>query len=465
MKRRDFNRLTAIAASSLAWHPVLVRAANESIITLRAVEGRARLYGDAGGVSSLWLYNHQLPGPIIRARRGQRVRVRFINELQVPSTVHWHGIRIDNKMDGVSGLTQAPVAPGEHFDYDFVAPDAGTYWYHAHHQTWNQVPRGLAGTLIVEDDEPVVPADQDVLLALCDWSLDEEGVLKTDTFGSAHAFSHAGRLGNWLTVNGVSKPDIPMRAGHWHRLRLINMSSARILDIAPDRIGATVIALDGQSLAKPREMPGIVKLAPAQRMDLMMRPERAGVIPFEMMTGRAYEFARLVVAEAGQSAPKSDAMPVLKPNDLPEPDLSKARVIDLRMEGGAMGRRRQLTYKGEVLTGRRYVETRQFWGLNGVAGMAQEPLFRAQRGESIIIDSLNDTAFAHAMHTHGHHFQILSRNGVEVAHPDWRDTFISDRGERVKIAFVADNPGKWLIHCHMLGHAAAGLLSWFEVQA
>jgi len=465
MNRRDFTRLTCLtgAAASLTGHTQANP--SDSTLTLRASHGSARLYGEQGGVSPLWLYDDMLPGPVIRTRRGQRIRVHFVNELDEPSTVHWHGIRIDNKMDGVSGLTQAPVPPGGSFDYDFVAPDAGTYWYHAHHQTWNQAPRGLAGVLIVEEDEVVVPPERDLILALSDWSLDEDGVLKTDTFGSAYAFSHAGRLGNWLTVNGVSKPDIPMRVGQWHRLRLINMSSARILDISPERLGATVVALDGQPLEQARTVSGNVQLAPAQRMDLMMRPTRLGSMAFEMMTGRAYEFARLIVKDNALETEPTGPMPVLSPNALPEPDLTNARRVPMRMEGGAMGRRRKLVYKGETLEGRRFAETRQFWGLNGVAGMAEEPLFRARRGETIIIDSVNDTAFAHAMHTHGHHFRILSRNGADELHQDWRDTFISQPQESVNVAFVADNPGKWLIHCHMLGHAAAGLLSWFEVQA
>jgi len=208
-----------------------------------------------------------------------------------------------------------------------------------------------------------------------------------------------------------------------------------------------------------------LQLAPALRVDLMMGRMQAGPIALEMMTGRAYEFARLMVVDGGVASDHQAPMPLLKPSTLPEPDLANAQRVDMRMEGGAMGGRPKLVYKGETLQGRRYAETRQFWGLNGVAGMAKDPLFRAQRGESLIIDTLNDTAFAHAMHTHGHHFRILARDGVELADQDWRDTFISQPKERVRIAFVADNPGKWLIHCHMLGHAASGLLSWFEVQA
>ena len=111
---------------------------------------------------------------------------------------------------------------------------------------------------------------------------------------------------------------------------------------------------------------------------------------------------------------------------------------------------------------RQMMQDGQFWVFNGKAGMDETPMFSAKRGETIVMESRNDTSFPHAIHLHGHHFRVLERNSVKLAHPDWRDTFTTQRGETVKIAFVADNPGKWLIHCHMLGHAASGAGSQAE---
>ena len=269
-------------------------ATDDGFIQLEAVKGQGRLYGEDGGLSDLWLYNGKLPGPEIRVKRGERVKVRFKNSLDEPTSVHWHGIRIDNAMDGVSGLTQPEVQPGETFDYDFVAPDAGTYWYHAHHMSWNQVPRGLAGPLIIEEDDNPFGPDADIILSLSDWRLDDNGLLDTASFGARHDFSHAGRLGNWLTINGTSLPDIPVTKGRWHRIRLINTSASRILDLAPSRFGAKVIALDGQGFDTARDIDGVIQLAPAQRMDLVMKPDSAGPIPFEMMKGQPFTFANFV---------------------------------------------------------------------------------------------------------------------------------------------------------------------------
>lgn len=453
-------KTTLAGCAAAALPQVTLAQGQDGFLELRAAAGEAKLYGEKGGASPLWLYNNRLPGPEIRVKQGDRVKVRFINELDQPTSVHWHGIRIDNAMDGVAGVTQQAVQPGESFDYDFRAPDAGTYWYHAHNMSWNQVPRGLAGPLIVEDLDEIFSSDTDINLVLSDWRLDENGVLDTASFGARHDFSHAGRLGNWLTVNGVSLPDIPLQKGRWHRLRLINVSASRILDLAPERMGAKVIALDGQTLPEPRDVSGIVQLGPAQRMDLALKPMESGSLPLEMMTGQPFAFANFQVSDANGLDGSLRLPPV---NRLPEPDLADALELPLVMQGGAMGGMRALLQERTEDEVRKMVQDGRFWTFNGVAGMQGEPMFNARRGETVVLESRNDTSFAHAMHIHGHHFRVLERDGEPLEHQDWRDTFTTQPQETVKIALVADNPGKWLIHCHMLGHAASGMMTWFEV--
>ncbi|XWN19491.1 MAG: multicopper oxidase family protein [Roseibium sp.] len=460
MDRRSFLKTTLAGCAAAALPQVTLAQGQDGFLELRAAAGEAKLYGEKGGASPLWLYNNRLPGPEIRVKQGDRVKVRFINELDQPTSVHWHGIRIDNAMDGVAGVTQQAVQPGESFDYDFRAPDAGTYWYHAHNMSWNQVPRGLAGPLIVEDLDEIFSSDTDINLVLSDWRLDENGVLDTASFGARHDFSHAGRLGNWLTVNGVSLPDIPLQKGRWHRLRLINVSASRILDLAPERMGAKVIALDGQTLPEPRDVSGIVQLGPAQRMDLALKPMESGSLPLEMMTGQPFAFANFQVSDANGLDGSLRLPPV---NRLPEPDLADALELPLVMQGGAMGGMRALLQERTEDEVRKMVQDGRFWTFNGVAGMQGEPMFNARRGETVVLESRNDTSFAHAMHIHGHHFRVLERDGEPLEHQDWRDTFTTQPQETVKIALVADNPGKWLIHCHMLGHAASGMMTWFEV--
>ncbi|MEP1932861.1 MAG: multicopper oxidase family protein [Roseibium sp.] len=462
MDRRHFLK-TAAACSAASLLPRFALAkAEDGFFEMEAVKGQGRLYGDEGELSDLWLYNKQLPGPEISVKRGERVKVRFTNRLDEPTTIHWHGIRIDNAMDGVPELTQDPVKPGETFTYDFVAPDAGTFWYHAHVMSWNQVPRGLSGPLIVEEDDQVFSPETDITMMLTDWRLDDAGALDTASFGARHDLSHAGRLGNWLTINGVSMPDIPLQKGKWHRIRLINASSARVMDLAPSRFGAQLIGYDGQVFDAPREIDGTIQISPAQRLDLVMKPEEVGTLPFETMTGQPFTFANFQVAEA---TTPTTPLRLPKPNVLPEPNLETARTVPLVMAGGAMMGMRSLMESGKSENDiRQMMEEGNFWAFNGQAGMGEAPMFKATRGESIVIESKNETSFAHAMHLHGHHFRVLERGGKKLIHPDWRDTFTTTPGETVKIALVADNPGKWLIHCHMLGHAASGMMDWFAVD-
>ena len=421
-----------------------------------------QLYGATEARSSLWGYNGSVPGPDIRVRQGARVQVRLENRLDVPTTLHWHGVRIENAYDGVSGLTQPPVPPGQTFDYDFVAPDAGTYWYHAHHESWRQVARGLYGPLIVEEADNAFPPAADITLMLDDWRLDEEGVLQVASLGAPMDWSHAGRLGNWPTVNGATRPTIALSAGQPTRLRLINAANARVFNLAPGRMNADIIALDGRALADPIRTNEIVKLAPAQRMDLLIKPSPdLAALTEHTAPAQPFEIADFAVSAPGHIMPTR----ALQPAPVSPPDRAADHQLTLTMAGGAMGRMGGTVYKGAPLTGERLMETKQFWSFNGVANMTDTPFFAARLGDYVEIETVNETRWPHAIHFHGHHFKILSStNEDQFETGQTRDTFFIEPQQRVRIGLVADNPGKWLMHCHMLEHAAAGMVTWFDVS-
>ena len=202
-------------------------AARAAAPILRAGEGMARLTPGDYPETRVWSYGDSVPGPVIRLRQGEHVSRRFVNNLPQASTVHWHGVRIDNAMDGVPGMTQDAVPTGGSFDYHFAVPDAGTYWYHPHNRTWEQLARGLYGPLIVEEETP--PAvDRDEVLMLDDWRLTEEAQIHEESFGAMHDWAHAGRIGNWITFNGKGESRLPVKRNERLRLRLINASNARI---------------------------------------------------------------------------------------------------------------------------------------------------------------------------------------------------------------------------------------------
>ena len=437
--------------------------ASDGFIEFTAEEAKVKLYRKDAPASDLWTYGGTSPGPEIRVKRGERVKVRLTNKLKEPTSIHWHGIRIANDMDGVAGLTQEAVKPGETFEYDFIVPNAGTYWYHAHNKSWNQVARGLYGALIVEDDKQVFDKDHDLTLVIDDWRLDRSGTLDVASMGSMMEWSHGGRLGNWLTVNSDGHAKTKVKAGEAYRIRLINACNARVLEIDPNRFNAKIIAYDGQSLPKPVLLNySPLQIGPAQRVDLLVVPKLGQNFSIEEISGKqSYGFFKFEIEDNIGTANTQITLPR---NQLPEPDVERAQKFRLHMAGGAMGNIDNITYQGKKLEGDDFRNTRQVWSFNGVANLPKEPFFSIARGQTVTIETFNDTAFVHAMHVHGHHFRVINRDGKAIDDGEtWRDTFLIDPNKTATISFVADNSGKWLYHCHMLEHVAAGMSTWFEV--
>lgn len=405
-------------------------------------------------------YNQSIPGPVLRIPQGRESILQLHNSLDESTSVHWHGLRIDNAMDGVPDITQAPVMPGQKFEYRLTPPDAGTYWYHTHMRSWMQLAMGLAGVLIVEEEDPP-KVDRDLVFAIDDWRLDDGMQMDSRSFGSMHDWSHGGRLGNFITVNGKSEPSIDVSSGERIRLRLLNIANARIMNLLFNEAGVSVVAIDGQPVKPYKPDTGRIVLAPGQRADLIVDltagPGSRSAI--EVVIGDyAYEIATFVYG------PKPLREHILdSPIGLPQNPLNKIilptgfKHVALHMEGGAMGGMRSATFEGKEMNIRELVQQKKVWALNGVVGMPTEPLFKVRRGTAVSLDVHNDNSWPHAMHIHGHHFIHDKDPGL------WRDTTLFQRGERGAMQFIADNPGKWLIHCHMVEHMAGGMLTWFEV--
>jgi FtsP/CotA-like multicopper oxidase with cupredoxin domain len=399
-------------------------------------------------------------------RQGERLRVAVANRLDEGTTVHWHGLRVPNAMDGVPGLTQAPIpAAGGKFVYEFDLPDAGTYWYHPHSRSYEQVARGLAGVLIVAEREP--PAvDRDVTWALQDWRLMRDAQL-AGGFGNMMDRTHAGRIGNTVTVNGVVAESFDVRAGERIRLRLANLAVARIFGLDFSGHRPLVIALDGQPVEPHAPDGDLVVLGPGERVDLVLDLTGAPGERFDVIDRfyprDSYRLLSLEYAKTPRLRERFSAPPRLAPNPIPALDLAHSVRHDV-VFGGGMGP--GMMGRGPMGMGGMGGMGGMAWTINGVTveeGHAHEPLLAFERGRTVVLALANDTDWHHPIHLHGHFFRVLSRNGRPTRFREWRDTVLLAPRERAEIGFVADNPGDWMFHCHVLDHQAAGMMATLRV--
>ncbi|MCI3951975.1 MAG: copper oxidase [Burkholderiales bacterium] len=440
-------------------------------VTLTAGVSRQRLISDAYPDTEVWTYDRTVPGPLLRIKQGGTLQVAVDNRLPSETTVHWHGMRVPNAMDGVPHVTQPPIPPDGRFVYEFQVPDAGTYWYHPHVRSHEQVARGLYGVLIVDEPEPV-RVDREAVWVLADWRLSPDAALRDD-FENLFDLTHAGRIGNTVTVNGrfTAKTGVfKARSGERLRLRLVNAAVARVFRLNFAEHEPVIIALDGQPIA-PHTAPDGIVLGPGMRADLVLDCMRAPGARADVtddfyprMAGRLMQ----IVYDDGPAirARAMSAAIALPPNRLPDPDLAHAERHEIVFQGGAMGTIRDALYAGERTSLARLVREHHLaWTVNGTAvkGHVHAPLLTLRRGRPYVLGLRNDTAWHHPMHLHGHVFRVVARNAAPTAHREWRDTVLVAPRERVDIAFVADNPGDWMLHCHVLAHQAGGMTAMLRV--
>lgn len=434
---------------------------------LVAAAARLPVLGAGHPATDVWSYNGQVPGPEIRIPVGERVRIAVKNELSEPTTVHWHGIRLPNKMDGVPGLTQAPIMPGETFTYEFTPPDAGTFWYHSHANSLEQIGRGLAGVLIVEETKPVA-VDRDIVWMLGDWRFTQEGQIASG-FRNAMEAAMAGRVGNTVTLNGVIPAEEPVRPGERVRLRLINCALARIMRLRFEEHRPTIIAIDGQPCEPHEPANGRILLGPAMRVDLLLdmsgEPGGRYRVVDDFYDGLAYWLTHLVYADTGRIRTRPEPIFSLPSNPLSEPDLTAAERHEIALQGGMMGGRPMSGGMGGMMQG---MSRGAAWSINGMAmtgdGHAgMPPLMTLQQNRTYALTIQNTTAWWHPMHLHGFSFRVLTRNGTAVPHRQWADTVLLAPRDVVEVAFVADNPGDWMFHCHVTDHQEAGMMTVLRV--
>ncbi|GAB1269061.1 multicopper oxidase CueO [Aurantivibrio infirmus] len=402
-----------------------------------------------GTKTPVWTYNGSLPGPLIKAKVGDKVIIHFKNKLPEATSIHWHGIRVPNNMDGVPNVTQDSISPGEKFTYEFIVKDAGTFWYHPHINTAAQVGWGMYGPIVIEDpNDPEIFGDELVVI-LSDMSVRENGELVPADQGGDIA-NLLGREGEVLLVNGKVMPTLKVRKGKQQRWRVINAARARYYSIRHDDAVLTKLGGDN-GLAEKSEALKEIKIVPSERADFVFTPsDEPGTLAtlywhaIDRGWGTAFnrpDVKMMHIETVNQPEVIAEKIPTNLRSIAPI-DISKAKelLIDLTVSQP----------EGKPLE----------MGINGKPFWEVEPI-QVKLGETQIWTVRNNTDFNHPFHLHGYYFQVLDENLV----PEWKDTIDIPVKSEVRLAVHFDErPGTWMYHCHILDHAEVGMMGQLVVS-
>ena len=437
-------------------------------LDLVAAERATALRCFGGAQLPLWTLSEGAWPPVARLKLGERLDATFTNSLpgkEEHSSIHWHGIRLPNDQDGVPYLTQQPVWPGEKYSYSFVPPDTGTFFFHPHCDTAQQLGRGMAGLLIVEGDESE-PYDADVPIVLRDWRVDEAGESFLPFFTPDGA-GKAGTFGSIRSANGEENPEMVLPAGGDCRLRLLNLDNTRVMEVGIEGAEAAIVAVDG--IALPPVPLKSWRLGPAMRLDVVVRAPANGETArlVDYFAPQPVPIARLTGRGEARRTQEFDPAP-LRAGRIPEPDLDAAERMTFAFSATAAADAVAEAEAQGLLLGSLCSAAGTFWAINkkvwpaGDHSRIPAPLATLRRGKSYVFELQNLTPHQHPIHIHGHSFKFLrsNRRTLPVHHAD---TVLLQAKERVEVALVADNPGDWMLHCHIIEHQESGMMGYIRV--
>ena len=444
----------AVARSRMAF----AEESTDGFQVLRAQEYVAELLENTDIKTVLWRFSIEERVTVLRARQGSEFKVRIVNDLDREIWFHWFGVR------GPFEMMTLNIQPGEvnAVNCVFTPPDAGTFWFGPLTDASRQRGMGLYGMLIVEEKQ-LEAALIDIPLIIDDWKIGDDGKID-ESFGDLQAAIGSGRLGNWFTVNGAYRPRIKLPADRPCRLRVLNAANARPMGLQFKGLDPLVVALDGQPIS-PRHggVPGLI-MQPGQRVDLVLDAGRENVAVALDISGDIVEVCYLERegGAASDALPDNFSLPINSiSNNL---DTEKARTISVVIAGGAKGGLKSATFKDEVLDMRALLGRGMAWAINGVAGPGGEVIGKFVKGESIVLDIDNATNFDQPLHIHGHVWQVIEQGGILQEGQPWRDTIVVPRMQKQKAAFVADNPGIWVLQSLVAERADSGLIASFAVE-
>lgn len=460
-------------------------------------------------------FNGQIPGPMIEVGETSTITVNFTNETPLPTAVHWHGLRLDNRFDGVPGVTQDPVQPGERFQYRIHFPDPGIYWYHPHHREDITQEMGLAGNMLVEPlaEDYYNPVDHEEVVMLDDLLVSPDGVVP---FGQESAnYMLMGRFGNVFLVNGEPEYGLEVEAGDVVRFHLTNVSNTRTFNLAfrptvdPDAppLPVKVIASDVSRFEREAMVESVV-LAPAERYTVEVHFPNSGAwaltnqvqginhrqglfLEERSILGRVAVSGTPATGSGHERSSHGHTFGSLRVHDSVVEDIDRYRplfdrtpdhelVLTLEVDDLPMAIEQSMNLDWVYFNPVEWTGTMPMmnWASSapevkwlirdGVTGAENDAIdWSFHVGDVVKIRVTNDRGAFHAMqhplHIHGQRFLVLEQNGVENENLVWKDTVLLPSGSTTDILLELSNPGRWMVHCHIAEHLESGMSFVFDV--
>ena len=399
-----------------------------------------------GTTTKILSYNGTVPGPLLEAKVGDKLVVHFKNSLSMETTLHWHGVRVPNAMDGTMAVQKA-VGPGQSFEYTFTLPDAGLFWFHPHMMEEVQIQQGLFGVIRVRGpSEPKV--DDERIVVLDDVLLDKAGAFPATIDSDTEM---VGREGNVLLVNGTTLPLPSWRAGALERLRIVNVANARFFNLALPGYAFRVIGADGGLLPKPYDTDKLL-IVPGERYDVVLiprgKPGDEAVLTDETY-GRGHDTGKEPPMPLATMRISGDAPLAGRALPASFPDIE-------RLPGG--------NANTTITFDEKYVNGHPTFSVDGALYPNVPPL-AVTNGSVHVFDLVNNAEMDHPFHLHGFFFQVLSQGGVAVP-PERlanKDTLKLPQKTTTRIVTRFDRPGAWMYHCHILEHVSRGMMGEIDV--
>lgn len=407
-----------------------------------------------------WTFNGSVPGSQIRVKEGEKVKITLKNELPDPVTIHWHGIVLPNTMDGIPGVTQDAVQPGETFTYEFTPEDPGTYMYHTHQDGVNQLDKGLYGSFIVEPKEKTY--DRDYTLMLDEWMSNPDSSMNMEDMDMENDNSDSMMMDDMssydiFTINGKSGDSVEplkIKKGEKVRIRLANIGyKTHKMHLHGHKF--KVVAIDGQEITNPEEIKDeLISISPGERYDIEFIADNPGEWYLECHGDMEGTDGMKVKLQYEGSTESTD-----KPNqDEKLPEFTYTNYGSSKGSEFTLNQQYDVEYTMNLNTEMK--ENKMAYTINGKTFPDTESI-NVKEGDLVKVKLVNNSKYDdHPMHLHGKSFQILSKNGKALEGSTIvKDTINLEPGDEYVIAFKADNPGNWLFHCHDLHHASAGMVT------